>query len=286
MPFSTVAEVADAVTQGRHHIQHFIRTGVNGGFGLNAFGDASVGSGLPLYNPYLGAALEATQLVGSRNNSIYVGPATTSERYLLSMSMTHGGATGFLASVYFLDYLLFYSYIDIDNTDQQFFVNDVTLPRYTNGEGVQMMMVSQTPGTGSASTITVNYTNSDGVAKSITAAYRTSGAIGVVGSSVNGNLTALGPFLPLANGDRGVRSVQSIQLTTGVGGFGTLVLVKPLFTMSANELPSTVEKNFLREQAALPRIYDGAFLNYIFNLSTNTSGVVPLIGQAQFIWTP
>jgi len=71
-----------------------------------------------------------------------------------------------------------------------------------------------------------------------------------------------------------------------VGGFGVMLLAKPLFTMSAAELSSTVEKNFLREQAALPRILDGAFLNYIFNLSTDTSAVVPLVGQAQFIWTP
>jgi hypothetical protein len=63
-------------------------------------------------------------------------------------------------------------------------------------------------------------------------------------------------------------------------------LAKPLFTMSAAELSSTVEKNFLREQAALPRILDGAFLNYICNLSNNTSALLPMVGQAQFIWTP
>jgi hypothetical protein len=95
-----------------------------------------------------------------------------------------------------------------------------------------------------------------------------------------------GPFFPLAGGDRGVRSVQSVQLAAGVGGFGVMLLAKPLFTMSAAELSSTVEKNFLREQAALPRILDGAFLNYIYNLSTQTSALLPMVGQAQFIWTP
>jgi hypothetical protein len=285
MPFRSVAEVADAVEQGRHHIQHFIRTSVNGGFGSGPFGDASVGSGLPSYNPYLGAPLEATPLIGQRNNSIYVGPTGVSERYLLRVSMTHAGTAGFLPSIYFLDYLLFYSYIDLDSTDQQDLTNDVTLPRYADGEGVRMMMLMQTPGVGTATNITINYTNSAGVAKTLTAAYRSSGAIGCIGSSVNTNFSALGPFFPLANGDRGVRSVQSVQLAAGVGGFAAMVLVKPLFTMSANEFPSTVEKDFLREQAALPRILDGAFLNYIFNLSTNTSSLVPLVGQAQFVWT-
>ena len=287
MPFRSVAEVANAVEQGRHHIQHFIRTGVNGAFGTNQFGDASIGSGLPSYNAYLGPALEATQLIGQRNNSIYVGPAGVSERYLLSMSMTHGGAGGFMATAYFVDYLLSYAYIDLDSTDQQDLTNDVTLPRYADGEGVRMTMLMQTPGAGTATNITINYTNQDGVAKTLTTAYRSSGAIGCVGPNmISTSAGSAGPFFPLADGDRGVRSVQSVQLAAGVGGFGVMLLAKPLFTMSAAELSSTVEKNFLREQAALPRILDGAFLNYFFNLSANTSNVIPLIGQAQFIWTP
>ena len=89
----------------------------------------------------------------------------------------------------------------------------------------------------------------------------------------------------MANGDRGVRSIESVQLAGGIGGFAVLVLVKPLPTLAANELLSTVEKNFQREHANLPRIYDGAFLNYLFNLAINTSTLAPTIGQAQFVWT-
>lgn len=287
MPFNSVAQVADAVEQGRSHIQHFLRTSLNGGFGIGTtFGDASVGGGLPVYNPYLGPALEATQLIGSRNNSIYVGPGISTERYLLSVSLTQAGSTGFFPAIYFLDYLLFYSYVDLDNTDEQIFTNTVGLPRYTNGEGVRMALVMQTPGTGTGTDATINYTNSDGVAKTVSAGVQSSGAIGVNASANNATATTVGPFMPLANGDKGVQSVQSIQLGTSLGGgFAVLLLAKPLFTLASNELQSTVEKNFLREQAALPRIYDGAFLNYMFNLSANTSNLVPVIGQAQFIWT-
>ncbi len=287
MPFNSVAQVADAVEQGRQHIQHFLRTSLNGGFGVGTtFGDASVGNGVPIYNPYLGPALESTQLIGSRNNSIYVGPGISTERYLLSVALTQAGVSGFFPAIYFLDYLLFYSYVDLDSTDEQIFTNTVGLPRYTSGEGVRMALVMQTPGTGAGATATINYTNSDGAAKTVSAGVRSSGAIGVNVSANNATGTTIGPFMPLANGDKGVQSVQSIQLGTSVGGgFAVLLLAKPLFTLASNELQSTVEKNFLREQAALPRIYDGAFLNYMFNLSANTSAVVPLIGQAQFIWT-
>ena len=289
MPFRSVREVADAVEQGRHHTQHFFRTGVPGSFGVtNLFGDGSQGtSGPPVYNAYIGNALEATQLVGQRNQGIYTGPTLpTQERYLLSVSLTQAGATGFFPALYFLDYLMFYPYIDCDSTDLQAFDNPVSLPRYTDGEGVRMTAFSQTPAAGLGTTMTVEYTNQDGVAKSVRAPMRTSGTIGVTASGQNVAVSGMGPFFPLANGDRGVRSVQSVQLDAGVGGFAVVVLVKPLFTLALNEIGSTVEKNFLREQAALPRIYEGAYLNYIFNLAVNTSANGPLIGQAQFVWTP
>lgn len=286
MPFNSVAQVADAVEQGRSHIQHFIRTGFNGSFGVsNVFGDASIGSGLPNYNAYLGNALEATQMIGTGNRSIYVGPGISTERYLLSLSLTMAGSVGYFATTYFLDYLLSYAYVDLDSTDEQFLSNPVTLPRYANGDGVRMIAVMQTPGTGQGTTMTLKYTNSDGVARTVVMGARSSGAIGVNIVAQSASVNATGPFAPMESGDKGVRSVQSVQFAGGIGGFAVIALVKPLTTLAGNELLSTVEKNFLREHANLPRIYDGAFLNYLFNLAINTSTLAPVIGQAQFIWT-
>ena len=283
MPFRSVREVADAVEQGRHHTQHFIRTSFNGAFGVgNIFGDASS----PNYNAYLGNALEATQMIGTGNRSIYVGPGVSTERYLLSLSLTMAGASSYFPTTYFLDYLLSYAYVDLDSTDEQFLDNPVTLPRYTSGEGVRMIAVMQTPGTGLGATMTVKYTNSDGVAgRTVVMGARSSIVIGVNSVAQSPAFNAVGPFAPMANGDKGVRSVESVQLDGGIGGFAVIALVKPLTTLAANELLSTVEKNFLREHANLPRIYDGAFLNYLFNLAISTSALAPVIGQAQFVWT-
>lgn len=286
MPFNTVAQVADAVEQGRSHTQHFIRTSFSGAFGVsNVFGDASVGTGLPTYNAYLGNALEATQMIGSRNRSIYVGPDIGTERYLLSLSLTMAGSLGYFPTTYFLDYLLSYAYVDLDSTDEQLLDNPVTLPRYASGEGVRMIALMQTPGASAATTMTVKYTNSDGVPRTVVMGARSSGGIGVNIAAQSTAANATGPFAPMADGDKGMRSIQSVQLDAGIGGFAVIVLVKPLTILSANELSSTVEKNFLREHANLPRIYDGAFLNYLFNLAVNTGSLAPVIGQAQFIWT-
>ena len=286
MPFNSVSQVADAVTQGRQHIQHFFRAALpNSGANL-LFGDASVAAGIPSYNAYLGNAVEATPMVGQRNASIYVGPAlTTQERYLLALSLTEAGATAFLPTALFLDYLLSYAYIDLDNTDQQDLTNTESLPRYTTGDGVRAMLVQLTPGAVVSANVTMTYTNTEGSSKTVTGAARSSATIGVLASANGTTATATGVFLPLASGDKGVQSVQSVQLDTGIGGFAVLVLVKPLATLAGNEVTSTIEKNFLREQAALPRIYEGAFLNYVYNLSANTANNGPIVGQAQFIWT-
>lgn len=286
MPFRNVAEVADAVEKGQHHIQHFYRAALpNPGANL-LFADASVAAGIPAYNAYLGNALEATPMVGQRNASIYTGPAlTTQERYLLSLSLTEAGATAFLPTALFSDYLLSYAYIDLDSTDQQDLTNTASLPRYTDGDGVRAMLVQQTPGAVASANVTMTYTNSAGVSKTVTGAARSSATIGVLASANNTAATATGIFLPLASGDRGVRSVESVQLDTGIGGFAVLVLVKPLVVLAGAEAGSTIEKNFLREQSALPRIYEGAFLNYVYNLSASTANNGPIVGQAQFIWT-
>lgn len=288
MPFNTVSQVAAAIDQGRSHTQHFFRSALPGAFGTVAlFADASMSAGLPAYNAYIGAALESTPLIGQRNTSIYVGPALpTQERYLLSLSMTFAGSAAFCPTTTFLDYLLAYPFIDLDTTDRQDLTNTASLPRYADGNGVRAMLVQQTPaGAANSTNVTINYTNSMGVSKTIVAAARSSATIGVLASADSTATTATGMFLPMASGDMGVQSVQSVQLDTGIGGFAVLVLVKPLVTLAANELSSTVEKNFLREQASLPRILEGAFLNYLYNQSASSANNGPVVGQAQFIWT-
>lgn len=287
MPMRSVADVADAVEQGRHHIQHFYRAALpNPGANL-LFADASVAPGTPAYNAYLGNALEATPLVGQRNTSIYTGPALpTQERYLLALSLTEASTTVFLPTSLFLDYLLAYPFIDLDSTDQQDLTNTASLPRYADGDGVRAMLVQLTPGAVASANVTITYTNTEGASKTVTGAARSSATIGVLASADSTATTATGVFLPLASGDKGVQSVQSVQLSAGIGGFAVLVLVKPLVMLAGNEVTSTIEKNFIREQAGLPRIHEGAFLNFVYNQSGSTANNGPIVGQAQFIWTP
>ena len=230
--------------------------------------DMSMAGGIPKYNAYVGGQLEATALVGSANNGIYTG-SFNGKKYLQELSLYSPQSATFLLC----DYLMFYPLIDGDDADDQVFTNAITLPRYTDGVGVQMALVSNAVGLSTGS-FTVTYTNSDDVTSRVTNLTSCISAnTGVLtclnDSSGSGNATT--PFIPLANGDLGVKSVQSIKFTATPSGFYNLVLFKPIATIILPENAQTVEKTFIQRHSNLPVIEQGAYLNYLYNTQATGS---------------
>lgn len=97
------------------------------------------------------------------------------------------------------------------------------LPRYTTGVGVHAGLIIQTAIGATGTTFTVSYTNQAGTAG------RTSKP-SQIGTSVRRGAWIFIP-ITLADGDTGVRSVESVTLaaTTGTAGDIGVVLYKPLF---------------------------------------------------------
>jgi hypothetical protein len=98
----------------------------------------------------------------------------------------------------------------------------ISLSRYTSGEGVYIGITIYTAVGSTATTLNVSYTNSQG----------TSGRTGTVvfgGTGFNEANRML--LVPLASGDTGVLSVQSVraQASTGTTGNFGVTLFKPLF---------------------------------------------------------
>jgi hypothetical protein len=100
-------------------------------------------------------------------------------------------------------------------------------------------------------------------------------------SGTTGNYQA---FIPLKEGDMGIKSIQSIQFLIPNGGLACLVLVKPIATIATREANTCCEIDFIKDKPSLPRIYDGAYLGYLCNTSASVSGV-PVISEMSFIWT-
>lgn len=100
------------------------------------------------------------------------------------------------------------------------------LTRYTSGVGVMAGLTVYTGVGATTTTFTVSYTNSAGTSGRISPATR------IGGGNTDGQSTFMP--IPLAEGDVGVKSVESVTLaaTTGTAGNFGVTLYKPLYVIS------------------------------------------------------
>ena len=270
MGFRGVKPLADALTDGWNYDSFFTKTSSPAPLASDHWGDWSMGAGTPKYNAYVGVQHESTPLFGAGNFGLYSGGNITPKaKHISHISF---GTNSAAAPAYFelCDYLLFYPLIDCDSTDLQELDNIATLPRYISGEGVKLMIVCTTPQSIAGAVMTINYTNSNGVAKTTT---RFLGAVnvGCIQGKGASNGAHCSPFVHLAAGDIGIRSVESVQLNTGAGGFIALVLVRPLVPATLREQNTLTEIDYLFMHPTLRQVYDGAYLNFIYKASAKSS---------------
>ena len=202
--------------------------------------DLSMAAGNPPAQYYASEPLVAATLLGRKgiyhNDAVY--PKTKHLSRIMSITSTANAVPSVLK---LCDYLLYYPLVDMDSTDQQDMDNTVTLPRYSTGFGVKMMAVATAPFTGGA-TLSISYTNSDGISGRTTSVVSITGA-GNMGSLIHGGVLAnsTGPFIPLQSGDNGVRSIEQVTFNSPNGGLCSLVLVKPLCDTIMREITAFLE---------------------------------------------
>lgn len=285
MPFKTVNELAVAQAENGKFWQSFIYKSSQPSVAVGIYADSSVGAGIPAYNAYVGAQYEFTPLTGTGNKSIYAGPEASSSKYIAEAEISTAAAAA-PAYFVFLDYLGFYPLIDGDSVDVQTLVNSQSLTRYQDGDGVMAFMVMQTPGSPVAVTATMTYTNERGVSGR-TSSFGVYGQA-VIGALVNQGTSVVGAqanaaFMTLANGDKGIRSIEDITFNGAIGGFVNIVLCKPLFGIQLLEQNTAAEKTFIKEAVVLPKVLPGAFLQFI-GLRGNATAPQPLRGRINFVW--
>lgn len=245
-------------------------------------------SGMPPAKQWFDAApLTATQIKQSTDKGIYHGPNVSPAQKHLRKTIVMGNVqTPMPMTMQLCDYLLYYPTIDDSETALQVMDNTQTLPRYTDGKGVQIMAVTTGARTG-GQTFTVTYTNSDGVSGRVTPVMQqnTSSILGTITTSAltPTNLGTGGPFITLQAGDSGVRSIESVQMNGIDTGFFTLILVKPLAETFLRNINAPVEIDHLLHHSQLPRIYDDAFLGYIC-LPNGTLVGSTFMGTLKVVW--
>ena len=285
MSLAGLFNLGESADGGKIHYQYVVKPTVPAHATTGYFIDLNQSSGTPKYNPFAGSELTATPLIGSGNGGIYPGNFITgSSKHLLRWQMLQiQGTNGAPDVVYLNDYLSFYPLIDCDNVDQQDMVNIEPLPRYLSGEGVRIVLIVTAPMALTAP-LTISYTNSDGVSgRTATANVIPGTAIGVCATAqgTQGLAANATPFWPLADGDKGVRQIDSVTFGAGAGGFICAALVKPLATISILENNIPVEKMFGFEQQKPPEILDGAYLNLL--IQRGNTGVGNYRGELIFI---
>ncbi len=283
--FVNMKAIVDSENQGRSRYATF-RKAVAQVTTAGVWFDLSMSPGNPAPQYYIGAINAATPMRRSTDGGLDhgqpVGPGV--KKYIRTTTLFSNSGTGLPLPVIGLDYLMFYPFVDESSTDYQEMINVNTLPRYTDGAGVQMMLVSVASRAGGAS-LSVTYTNQDGVSgrNTGTVIENTAAANGNIVSSQTANNLARGPFMPLQAGDIGVRSIDGVQMITPDVGLFTIVLVKPLFQTQIRGVDAVVEKDHLLDSGQLPQIYDDAYLNMICLPSGSLSGV-SLYGDIKTTW--
>lgn len=288
MGFANVRGLVDAETSGQSQYTTFRKVPAVV-TGAGTWYDYSMAPGLPAPQYYAATPLTAQTLTRSGDGGLpHGGNVSPMSKYLRRMTMIQVTAAAVPQWMMLLDYLMFYPFVDMGTSSVQTMTNVQTLPRHTDGDGVQIMAVLVAPHGLVGDSFVVTYTNQSGVAGRVTAPHTMSTAISVNGTILTTQQSGVGrfgPFLTLQSGDRGVRSIESVQCTNGTDvGLFTLVLVSPLAELTIRGIDAPTEKDFfIQSGAKVPRIEDDAYLNFISCPNGSLTGA-PLIGDATFIW--
>lgn len=213
------------------------------------------------------------------------GGVSPSEKYLRLTTSLATVATALPLTIILCDYLLYYPSIDDSVLDEQVLDNTVTLPRYTDGAGVQVIAVSVAGRTGGAR-FYFTYTNSEGVSGRVsqTRYQNSAAALGTLQGNGQNTNVASSAFIGLQDGDSGVRSIDSVFMLDADVGLMTLILVKPLGTTVIREITAPVEKDYFMDSGLIPQIYDDAYLSFVC-LPQGTLAATALMGDIKTVFT-
>jgi len=284
MAITNTKELVDAELAGKWN-QYTWRKVPNQASTQGIWFDLSMSAGMPVPQYYAATPLTATVMSFSSDRGIFHGYDTSPDtKYLRKTVAYNNTATGLPMDMYLLDYLMYYPFVDEGTTDPQDMDNTNVLTRYTDGLGVQVMAVSQGSRTGGQS-FYITYTNSDGVAGRIskTVIQNTAPVNGHIVTSATATSGASGPFIPLQEGDKGVRSIEQVTMLGADVGLFALVLVKPLAQTQLREITAVNEKDYMLMNGIMPEIKNNAYLNWICLPNGSLSGSV-IFGDLKVVW--
>ena len=239
--------------------------------------DLTQAAGNPVANTYTGTNLTGVVPTEATGWGLYHGGNVTPDtKQVLNASAFSAVATAVPGVMMLVDIVKYWPGLNmLLNTAQTLIAGDA-LTRYTTGAGLRAFVVSKALTGTSAGTpvMTASYTNQAGTAgKALGATINlTAGAANVptpgkiVHSGVAANNHA--PFLPLASGDSGMRSVETVTFSTAYTGAtvatAVMVMCKPLLSVPIVTLGVAGERNTIFQIPSSVVVQDGACLAWVF----------------------
>lgn len=297
--FSSLSEIVDSFEAGKTWISTFRKQVPASATISGQWYDYSYAGGNPIPNYYAASPLVAARLESDKG--IILPTISGDEKIFLhrltvmSAASAATVATSQNQACYLMDYLLFYPFVDMDAAgEDQITDNTVTLPRYTDGIGVQMMVVAQSVTIGGGR-FTISFIDSDDNPQTTTsmfcAAAQPPGAI-VSAVLATGGLT---PFVPLPAGVKGVKQITSVNFSVANGGLCSVVLVKPIDTfhiyeecrLSTGTIESfgdATELECCSLRGGMTEIKSGAFLSVLGQGSAGSLASSVLVGILEVVW--
>lgn len=254
--------------------------------------DTSPLNGLPIANAWAGTALNWRACNEATGNGTQIfgiphgGAVTPDLKHLLNMNAWGTAATAVPATLMLVDMEGYYPGIDMNVNTAQTLVGTPTL-RSPNGAGVRAYLAVTATTGATAHNLSMSYTNQAGTAGRTLPVTVACTASAIVPHITHSGVAAnnYGPFLPLASGDSGIRSVQTVQLSASSGsGTAALVLCRPLAQITISVSGLMTEKDLLNQIPSLPRIPDGACLTWILGAGASVAANTTLNFGTEYIW--
>lgn len=285
---STDDFVNEVTTNGKFWRNDFNKITAGVAYTAGRWYDMSTLAGTPVANTYTGTSLAAQIPTEADGYGLYHGGnVSTDTKHIINVSAYSAVATAVPGVLMLVDMCLYYPGINMNTSSAQTLTNASTLTRYTDGAGLRAFLVSRTASGATAHNVAISYTDQAGNASNslpVTVAATVSATPGhIVHSGTAAN--NYGPFLPLASGDTGIRSVQSITLSAAsLAGTAALVLCRPLTTIPITTASVAAERDLMNQLPSLPRVYDGACLTWLYFAGAATAASTNFYGSVDFAW--
>lgn len=223
-------------------------------------------NGIPVAGSYPAAGLGSAAVCTKATSGglPYVNPTAPATMHLLSAGASSQTAAGILM----ICDRICHARITNNQATGNFAPNLDATSRLAAGEGAMMIIEVVSALSAAANVRTFTYTKEDGTSGRVTP------NLSMVASSIVGRVPyASGLYVPLADGDMGIRSVQSTTLVSGTAtGDIAIVLVRPLAMLNIPNLSVWIDRDFVVELPNMPRLYDSSCISaYMISATANAT---------------